>query len=122
MSYLASHALASGFLTGNHIDADGNPTGRFATSNLASAEVAAAMKTFVAGCANQGIPPIEVAGRWLAHHSALGNEDAIVLGARNLSQVVDTVGNIRKGPLGADVVKLVDDLWKSVKPIRGSII
>lgn len=47
MSFLASHALASGFLTGNHVDADGAPTGWFASnSGYAAPEVAAAMKGF----------------------------------------------------------------------------
>lgn len=123
MSYLASHALASGFLTGAHIDAQGNPTGRFATSSFAnSPEVASAMKAFVAGCTEQGVLPVEVASRWLVHHSPLNDTDGVVLGASKLAQVGDTVANIRKGPLTPPVVKLVDELWESVKPIRGSTI
>lgn len=118
ISYLASHALASGFLTGQHIDSQGSPTGRFATSGYASPEVAAAMKIFVDGCTAQGMLPVEVASRWMAHHSLLNEKDSIVLGASKLSQVGDTVVNIRKGPLPAEV----DELWESVKPIRGSTI
>lgn len=65
ISFLASHALASGFLTGKHVDADGNPVGRFANNtSYAAPEVAAAMKRFVAGCGAQGLPPVEVASRW----------------------------------------------------------
>lgn len=123
MSYVASHALASGFLTGEHIDAHGNPTGRFATSSYANIpEVVSAMKAFVSGCRAQGMLPVEVASRWIAHHSPLNDKDNIVLGASKLSQVGDTVANIRKGPLPAYVVKLVDELWESVEPIRSSII
>ncbi|EOO02315.1 putative aldo keto protein [Phaeoacremonium minimum UCRPA7] len=92
MSFLASHALASGFLTGKHIDDNGNPTGRFAQSGYAAPEVATAMKKFIAGCASK------------------------------LAQVGDTVANIRRGPLPAPVVTLVDELWDAVKPIRGSMI
>ncbi|KAK7745522.1 hypothetical protein SLS53_003022 [Cytospora paraplurivora] len=81
ISFLASHALASEFLTDKHVDADGNPVGRSAqNSSFAAPEVAAAMKRFVAGCGAQGLPPVEVASRWVAHHSALGEEDGIVLG------------------------------------------
>lgn len=122
MSFLASHALASGFLTGKHVDENGVPTGRFAKSSYAAPEVAAAMKTFVAGCRAHELPPVEVACRWTAHHSALRDEDSIVLGASKLTQVSDTVENIRKGPLPATVVILVDELWDAVKPIRGSMI
>lgn len=123
MSYLASHALASGSLTGEHIDAQGNPTGRFATSSFAnSPEVAHAMKAFIADCKEQGMLPVEVASRWLAHHSPLNEQDSIVLGASKLAQVGDTVANIRKGPLPGPVVKLVDDPWEGVKSVRGTTI
>ncbi|KUI67991.1 Aflatoxin B1 aldehyde reductase member 2 [Cytospora mali] len=118
VSFLASHALASGFLTGTHIDADGNPTGRFARSAYAAPEVAAAMKKFVAGCTTYGLPPVEVASRWVAYHSALGDEDSIVLGASKLAQVGDTVANIRKGPLPVPVVALTDELWGAVESIQ----
>ncbi|KAI3391731.1 hypothetical protein diail_6872 [Diaporthe ilicicola] len=123
MSFLASHALASGFLTGNHIDAVGKPTGRFAkNSGYAAPEVAAAMKEFVAGCKAHALPPVEVASRWSAHHSALGDQDGLVVGASKLAQVGDTVANIHKGQLPTPVVALVDELWDAVKPLRGSMI
>lgn len=123
MAFLASHALASGFLTGEHIDAEGNPTGRFVKSSYAnSPEVASAMKAFVTACKAHDVLPVEVACRWMAHHSLLDEEDGIVLGASKLAQIGNTVAHIRKGPLSADVVKLMDELWESVKPIRGSTI
>lgn len=123
MSFLASHALASGFLTGNHVDNEGTPTGRFAkNANLAAPEVAASMNEFVAGCSAQGLPPVEVASRWIAHHSALGDEDAIVLGASKLAQVGDTVASIRKGPLPQEVVALAENLWAGVNQTRGLMI
>lgn len=125
MSFLASHALASGFLTGKHVDGEGRATGRFAkNAGLASPEVAAAMKefVFVEGCKANNLQPVEVASRWISHHSALGDEDAIVLGASKLEQVGDTVANIEKGPLPEEIVALVDRAWATVKPIRGSMI
>ncbi|KAG8156726.1 hypothetical protein KVR01_013331 [Diaporthe batatas] len=123
MSFLASHALASGFLTGGHVDAEGRPTGRFAkNANLAHPEVAAAMKEFVDGCSAHDLQPVEVASRWTSHHSALGDGDAIVLGASKLEQVGDTVAHISKGPLPQEMVVLVDRVWATVTPIRGSMI
>lgn len=121
LSFLASHALASGFLTGKHVDAEGNPTGRFAGGGYAVPEVAAAMKTFVAGCEAHGLLPVEVASRWIAHHSALNEEDGIVLGASKLVQVGETVAHIRKGPLPTPVVASAEELWQAVKSIRGSM-
>lgn len=123
MSFLASHALASGFLTGKHVGADGRPTGRFAkNAGLAAPEVAAAMRDFVDGCKAQGLQPVEVASRWICHHSALGEDDAVVLGASRLEQVGDTVASIGKGPLPEEMVALVNRIWAMVKPIRGSMI
>lgn len=123
MSFLASHALASGFLTGTHVDDEGKPTGRFTkNASFATPEVMAAMKKFVAGCRAHSLPPVEVASRWITHHSALGENDGIVLGASKLHQVGDTVANIRKGSLPREMVALTDDVWAAVNPIRGSVI
>jgi aflatoxin B1 aldehyde reductase len=123
MSFLASHVLASGFLTGRHVDTDGRPTGRFAkNASFATPEVAAAMKEFVAGCSVHNLQPVEVASRWVAHHSALGDGDAVVLGASKLAQVGDTVANIGKGPLPQEMIVLTESLWATVQPIRGSMI
>lgn len=123
MSFLASHALASGYLTGTHVDTDGRPTGRFAkNSSYAAPEVAAAMKNFVDGCRAHGLPSVEVASRWIAHHSVLSDSDGIVLGASKLAQVGDTVANVRKGPLSQEVAALADGLWDAVKHIRGSML
>lgn len=123
MSFLASHALASGYLTCSHIDNDGKPTGRFAkNSGYAAPEVAAAIKRFVDGCEAHKLPPVEVAIRWIAHHSALGESDGIVLGASKLAQVGDTVTNVRRGRLPQDVAVLAEDLWDAVKHTRGSML
>lgn len=123
MSFLASHALASGFLTGNHVDSDGRPTGRFAkNSSYAAPEVATAMKDFVDGCQAADLPPVEVAIRWIAHHSTLSESDGIVLGASKLDQVGDTVTKIRKGRLSEEVATLAESLWDAVKQIRGSML
>lgn len=123
MAFLASHALASGYLTCNHIDADGKPTGRFAkNSSYAALEVTAAMKNFVDGCKAHALPPVELASRWIAHHSVLGENDGIVVGASRLAQVGDTVTNVRKGPLPQEVVVLVEGIWDAVKHTRGSMI
>ncbi|KAG6354203.1 hypothetical protein INS49_004807 [Diaporthe citri] len=123
MSFLASHALASGYLTCDHIDTGGNPTGRFAkNSSYAAPQVAAAMKKFVDGCEAHGLPPVEVACRWIAHHSALSESDGIVLGASKLAQIGDTVTKVRKGRLSQDVAVLAEGLWDAVKHMRGSML
>ncbi|KAI7779911.1 hypothetical protein LA080_000234 [Diaporthe eres] len=123
ISFLASHALASGYLTCNHLDTDGKPTGRFAkNSSYAAPDVRTAMNNFLNGCRAHALPPVEVASRWIAHHSALSENDGIVVGASRLAQVGDTVTNIRRGPLPQEVVVLVEGIWDAVKHTRGSMI
>lgn len=80
------------------------------------------MKNFVKGCKAHALPPVKVASRWISHHSALGENDGVVVGASRLAQVGDTVTNIRKGPLPLEVVVLVEGIWDVVKHTRGSII
>jgi len=82
----------------------------------------AAMRSFDAGVKAQGLTSIEVAIRWMAHHSALGNDDGIILGASKPEQVIGTVEMIRKGPLPGEVMRTTEKLWDAVKVTRGEII
>ena len=65
--------------------------------------------------APSGLSAPEVSTRWLAHHSALGEADGIVLGASTLSQPEGNLGDIKKGPLSDEVVKAVEEMWEAVK-------
>ena len=65
---------------------------------------------------------IEVAVRWIAHHSALRDEDGIILGASKEKQVRETVAMIQKGPLPKEVLRLTEKLWSAVEGSRGEII
>ena len=65
---------------------------------------------------------IEVAIRWIAHHSALRDEDGIILGASKEKQVRETVAMIKKGPLPEEVLRTAENLWSAVKGSRGEII
>lgn len=57
----------------------------------------------------------EAALRWLMHHSALRDGDAIILGATKLPQLVSNVADARKGPLEGQIKHIVDGLWDSVQ-------
>ena len=81
-----------------------------------------AMTKFDQGVRARGLTPVEVAIRWLGHHSALGRDDGIILGASKQRQVTETVGMIRKGPLPEDVLSLTEDLWGTLEESRGNII
>jgi len=82
----------------------------------------AAMKNFDAGVKAQGLRSIEVAIRWMAHHSVLRDNDGIILGASKPEQVIGTVEMIRKGPLPGKVLRMAEELWDAIKGTRAEII
>ncbi|KAK3313379.1 putative aflatoxin B1-aldehyde reductase [Apodospora peruviana] len=70
--------------------------------------------------AKSGLDPIEVAFRWLMHHSALnikgGGRDGILIGASSLAQLeanLDAV--LEKGPLDEDVVRELEGAWDAMR-------
>lgn len=67
------------------------------------------------------LEPLVIAGseaclQWLYYHSALSEEDGVILGASKLPQIVQNMADISKGPLPTDVVQKIDLVWeKSMK-------
>lgn len=53
----------------------------------------------------------EVALRWIQHHSALGPEDGIILGASGLQQLQANVEASEKGPLPDEIVDVLQEMW-----------
>ncbi len=80
------------------------------------------MKEFDAQAKSHNLTSVEVAIRWIAHHSALRDEDGIILGASKVEQIRETVSMIKKGPLPEEVLKTAEDLWSAVKGSRSEII
>jgi len=125
-----NRAIASGFLTGNLVNgnhagtrlADDNPLGKAFQRMYGAEEVMQAVKTFDKETRGLGLTPLEVALRWIFHHSKLTDDDCVLLGASKAAQIIENVALIRKGPLPEDVLPLVDELWESVKATRGEII
>lgn len=101
---------------------DDNPIGKVVQKMFGSEELLVAMKKFDEGARRHGLTPAEVAVRWLAHHSALREEDGIILGASRNEQIVETVGFIRKGRLEDEVVRLAEEAWEGVRGVRGEIM
>ncbi|TQS33975.1 hypothetical protein Golomagni_05663, partial [Golovinomyces magnicellulatus] len=61
---------------------------------------------------------IEIALRWVVHHSGLkitdGN-DGIIMGVSSVDQINNNLDNIEKGPLPEEVVKALDAAWEASK-------
>ncbi|KAI1819260.1 putative oxidoreductase [Xylaria intraflava] len=130
MKFVAFWALASGFLTGKLVNGqhagtrlgEDNPLGKHFQKMYGSSDVLDATRKFDAETKSQGLSPLEVAIRWIFHHSLLTDDDSVLLGASSESQVLETVGFIRKGALPETVLPLVAELWESVKGSRGDVI
>ena len=80
------------------------------------------MKTLQDEARSHDMTPLEVAIRWIAHHSALGDEDGIILGASKIEQVQETFKMINKGPLPGEVLEAAEGIWAAVKGTREKII
>ena len=51
----------------------------------------------------------------MAYHSALTEEDGIILGASKVEQLEETVKGLEKGPLPEGVVERIEGVWKYVE-------
>ncbi|KAJ4358378.1 uncharacterized protein N0V89_002960 [Didymosphaeria variabile] len=67
-----------------------------------------------------GLTLIEVAMRWLIHHSDLkmrteGGNDGLIIGASSLAQLDNNLAQLDKGPLPKEVIDALDDGWLAAK-------
>lgn len=64
---------------------------------------------------------LEIALRWVVHHSALklankGGNDGVIIGVSSFEQLEGNIRDLEKGPLPEDVVKTLDEAWLIAKP------
>lgn len=64
---------------------------------------------------------LEIALRWVVHHSALktrvkGGNDGVIIGVSSQTQLEGNLRDLEKGPLPEDVVQALDDAWLIAKP------
>jgi aflatoxin B1 aldehyde reductase len=122
--------LAAGFLTGKATagKADGtrfsddHPLGKVFLEIFKTNETDAAVKKLDQAAQKAGIPVHEAALRWLFYHSALSENDGVILGASNISQLQANLASVDKGPLEAGLVKVFEQIWADLEEKRGSII
>lgn len=101
---------------------DDNPLGKAMQQVYADEVLRQAVKKFDAEVRAQGLLALEVALRWGLYHSALGDEDAIILGASKETQIVESVSLIQKGRLPAAILTLTDELWATVNESRANVL
>ncbi|KAL8869940.1 MAG: hypothetical protein Q9174_003896, partial [Haloplaca sp. 1 TL-2023] len=62
-----------------------------------------------------GVTKAALAYRWVVYHSALGEGDGVIVGARHVGQLEETLEAIDAGPLEKGVAERVNKWWESVK-------
>ncbi|KAG9002384.1 hypothetical protein FRB93_011501 [Tulasnella sp. JGI-2019a] len=67
--------------------------------------------------AKKNLTLIEVALRWLQHHSVLREGiDGVILGVSSLAQLESNIGDSEKGPLPDSVLVAIEEAWKIAAP------
>ncbi|KAF5971541.1 oxidoreductase [Fusarium coicis] len=115
MDILVYNPLAGGVLPGRdkskEIPADG---GRY--FNDVSFE---ALKVIQPVADKLELTPLEIAFRWLLHHSkvqVMDGNDGLFIGISSLSQLESNLDNVEKVPLPEEVLEVLDEAWKITKP------
>ena len=117
--------LAGGFLTGKvslATEAETFSEGRWNPGRLPfyvkafdKPVIHNAMIAFCKKCDAAGVTPTEVSLRWIVHHSALGEGDAIILGASSFDQLRGNVHFCKKGRLDKQLLRACEELSKDVE-------
>ena len=72
------------------------------------------LETLTGLCEKEGTNVKEATLRWIMHHSALGNDDGVILGG-NAEQVEENLKACGKGPLSEAIVVSYQDMWIKYK-------
>lgn len=120
-SFVAYNPLAAGLLTGKHTKQSTNVLkGRFKDNQnylprFYTDDNFEAMEIIQKALDKEGITMIEATFRWLLRHSALGDQDGVLLGASSLTQLDENLdaclAGMEKGPLSTEVLRAFDEAW-----------
>ncbi|KAL1858805.1 hypothetical protein VTK73DRAFT_7793 [Phialemonium thermophilum] len=99
---------------------DRSSTGRMYRGRYFRDSVFRALQIVEKAAERHGLSVIEVALRWIVHHSALqgvrqGNADGVIIGVSSAQQLEENLNHLEKGPLPEDVVQSLDEAWLVAK-------
>lgn len=63
-------------------------------------------------CEREGVEVKAAALRWLMHHSSLGKEDGVILGASSEEQMEENLRGCEGGPLPVIMVEAFEEMWR----------
>ncbi|KAF9176698.1 hypothetical protein BGZ50_009812, partial [Haplosporangium sp. Z 11] len=58
---------------------------------------------------------LEASLRWMVHHSGLGANDGVIIGASSLDHLKQNLNYLEKGPLPQEMVDAFDEAWEHTK-------
>ncbi len=126
-AFVAYNPLAAGLLTGKHkrSSMEDVKEGRFKNNpnylpRFYTDDNFAALEIIQSACEDDGISMLEATFKWLFRHSALNENDGVLLGASSITQLDENLGLCRLAlatddeykPLSDKVLKAFDDAWK----------
>ncbi|KAH7099241.1 aflatoxin B1 aldehyde reductase-like protein [Auriculariales sp. MPI-PUGE-AT-0066] len=122
IAFVAYRALAAGFMTGNFVPgetakegtrfSDAHPLGKLVQSLYSAPRYAQAWEMFSSALEHHGITPPEAGLRWICYHSALGNDDSVILGTSKIAYLEANIEAIEKGPLPSDLVEVLNRIGR----------
>lgn len=121
--------LAGGLFSGKYKFTEIPTSGRFSDTNVSRGSAYraryfhdhyfTALQLIKPVAEKHNLTLIEIALRWVVHHSALkikdGN-DGIIIGVSSLDQLNSNLTDLEKGPLPQEVVEKLDEAWEITKP------
>lgn len=119
-SFVAYNPLAAGLLTGKHKHNTEVKSGRFKNNEnylprFYTSENFKAIQIVQDACDKEGISMVEATFRWLLRHSALGEQDGVLLGASSLEQLEQNLeaceAAMTKNELSDEVLQAFDEAW-----------
>ncbi|KAK6337624.1 hypothetical protein TWF730_003019 [Orbilia blumenaviensis] len=130
IAFYAYNPLAGGFFTATgpkSVDGDVEPGTRFDDTRQQGRQYRArywkesyfTARNIIEEAANKhGLTLVEVALRWINHHSLMKNEngDKIIIGASSEKHLRENCEDLEKGPLPEEVVEICAKAWAVVKP------
>jgi aflatoxin B1 aldehyde reductase len=120
-SFVAYNPLAAGMLAGKHTNKDEVQAGRFKNNpnylpRFYTDSNFEAIDLIRKACEKEGITMVEATYRWLLRHSALDENDGVLLGASSAAQLTQNLhacaAATEKGPLSPQVLEAFDEAWK----------
>lgn len=128
MDIVIYNPLAGGILSGKYKTADIPAEGRYSDRHTTGPSyrtryfkdsVFDALKIIEPVAEKHNLTMVEIALRWVRHHSALnikdGGNDGVLIGVSSIEQLQQNLDGIEKGPLPEEVVAALDEAWMVAK-------